>query len=108
MTHLQKLAEISERNLPLTARAGMSSGGSARYRANPRGRQLGGWLSPFVERFGHKARRRMCPLYVAGLIGLGDRKSVGPPPSASSVTRGFTSTAASRPRSSAPATKRCL
>ena len=26
----------------------------------------------------HKARRRMCPLYVAGLIGPGDRKSVAP------------------------------
>jgi hypothetical protein len=26
----------------------------------------------------HKARRRMCPLYVAGLIGPGDRKSVQP------------------------------
>ncbi len=36
------------------------------------------WLAPFVGRFGHKARRRMCPLYVAGLIGPGDRKSVGP------------------------------
>jgi SRSO17 transposase len=36
------------------------------------------WLEPFVARLGHKARRRMCPLYVAGLIGPGDRKSVGP------------------------------
>src|SRR3954469_984400 len=36
------------------------------------------WLEPFVERLGHKARRRMCPLYVAGLIGPGDRKSVQP------------------------------
>src|SRR5215208_2903253 len=26
----------------------------------------------------HKARRQMCPLYVAGLIGPGDRKSVQP------------------------------
>ena len=40
--------------------------------------ELAGWLAPFVERFGHKARRRMCPLYVAGLIGPGDRKSVSP------------------------------
>ena len=40
--------------------------------------ELGRWLAPFVERFGHKARRRMCPLYVAGLIGPGDCKSVGP------------------------------
>jgi SRSO17 transposase len=31
-----------------------------------------------MDRFGHKARWRMCPLYVAGLIGPGDRKSVGP------------------------------
>ena len=40
--------------------------------------ELERWLAPFVGRFGHKARRRMCPLYVAGLIGPGDRKSVGP------------------------------
>ena len=40
--------------------------------------ELALWLTPFIERFGHKARRRMCPLYVAGLIGPGDRKSVGP------------------------------
>src|SRR5271167_3869680 len=40
--------------------------------------ELERWLGPFVERLGHKARRRMCPLYVAGLIGPGDRKSVGP------------------------------
>lgn len=36
------------------------------------------WLTPFLARLGHKARRRMCPLYVAGLIGPGDRKSVEP------------------------------
>ena len=36
------------------------------------------WLAPFLARLGHKARRRMCPLYVAGLIGPGDRKSVQP------------------------------
>ena len=36
------------------------------------------WLEPFVAGLGHKARRRMCPLYVAGLIGPGDRKSVQP------------------------------
>ena len=36
------------------------------------------WLTPFVAALGHKARRRMCPAYVAGLIGPGDRKSVQP------------------------------
>jgi SRSO17 transposase len=40
--------------------------------------ELGVWLRPFLDRLGHKARRRMCPLYVAGLIGPGDRKSVQP------------------------------
>ena len=40
--------------------------------------ELEGWLKPFLDRLGHKARRRMCPLYVAGLIGPGDRKSVQP------------------------------
>jgi SRSO17 transposase len=40
--------------------------------------ELGRWMKPFLDRLGHKARRRMCPLYVAGLIGPGDRKSVQP------------------------------
>src|SRR5271167_3828653 len=40
--------------------------------------QLGRFLEPFLARLGHKARRQMCPLYVAGLIGPGDRKSVQP------------------------------
>ena len=40
--------------------------------------ELRGWLKPFLDRLGHKARRWMCPLYVAGLIGPGDRKSVQP------------------------------
>ena len=40
--------------------------------------ELRTWLSPFLDRLGHKARRQMCPLYVAGLIGPGDRKSVQP------------------------------
>src|SRR5689334_8960389 len=40
--------------------------------------ELGGFLKPFLDRLGHKTRRRMCPLYVSGLIGPGDRKSVQP------------------------------
>lgn len=40
--------------------------------------ELGRWLKPFLDRLGHKARRRMCPVYVSGLIGPGDRKSVQP------------------------------
>ena len=40
--------------------------------------ELGRWLKPFLARLGHKARRQMCPLYVSGLIGPGDRKSVQP------------------------------
>src|SRR5499433_4225413 len=40
--------------------------------------ELGHWLRPFLDRLGHKARRQMCPLYVSGLIGPGDRKSVQP------------------------------
>jgi SRSO17 transposase len=40
--------------------------------------ELGQWLKAFLHRLGHKARRRMCPLYVTGLIGPGDRKSVQP------------------------------
>lgn len=40
--------------------------------------ELVGWLAPFLDRLGHKKRRQMCPLYVAGLIGPGDRKSMEP------------------------------
>src|SRR3954454_7407335 len=40
--------------------------------------ELRRWLGPFLNHLGHKARRRMCPLYVAGLIGPGERKSVQP------------------------------
>ena len=40
--------------------------------------ELRDWLRPFLDRLGHKARRRMCPLYIAGLIGPGERKSIGP------------------------------
>ena len=36
------------------------------------------WLAPFVAALRHKTRARMCPFYVAGLIGPGDRKSVQP------------------------------
>lgn len=36
------------------------------------------WLAPFLARLSHRARRAMCPLYLAGLIGPGDRKSVQP------------------------------
>jgi SRSO17 transposase len=36
------------------------------------------WLAPFLAGLSHPARRRMCPLYVSGLIGPGDRKSVQP------------------------------
>jgi len=39
---------------------------------------LAHWLAPFLDHLGHKARRRMCPIYVAGLIGPGERKSIEP------------------------------
>ncbi len=39
---------------------------------------LHNWLEPFLAHLGHPARRRMCPLYVAGLIGPGERKSLQP------------------------------
>src|ERR1700761_2895120 len=40
--------------------------------------ELEGFLKPFVDLLGHKARRQMCPVYVSGLIGPGDRKSIQP------------------------------
>ncbi len=36
------------------------------------------WLAPFTEALSHKTRARICPAYVAGLIGPGDRKSLQP------------------------------
>lgn len=36
------------------------------------------WLEPFVAALRHKTRARMCPAYIAGLIGPGDRKSIQP------------------------------
>ena len=40
--------------------------------------ELQSWLEPFLIHLRHPARRRMCPLYVAGLIGPGERKSLQP------------------------------
>jgi SRSO17 transposase len=40
--------------------------------------ELQSWLEPFLKSLRHPARRRMCPLYVAGLIGPGARKSLQP------------------------------
>ena len=40
--------------------------------------ELDRWLAPFLETFRHKTRARMCPVYIAGLIGAGDRKSIQP------------------------------
>lgn len=39
---------------------------------------LEAWLVPFVAALRHKTRGRMCPAYIAGLIGPGDRKSMQP------------------------------
>jgi SRSO17 transposase len=41
-------------------------------------RALQTWLEPFLARLGQPARRRMGPLYVAGLMGPGERKSLQP------------------------------
>jgi SRSO17 transposase len=46
--------------------------------ADDRKSALEDWLKPFVEKLGHKKRRQMCPVYVAGLIGPGERKSIEP------------------------------
>lgn len=40
--------------------------------------ELSAFLQPFLEKLGHKKRRQMCPFYVSGLIGPGDRKSIEP------------------------------
>jgi len=40
--------------------------------------ELSAFLQPFLDKLGHKKRRQMCPLYVSGLIGPGERKSIEP------------------------------
>src|SRR5215210_4805185 len=40
--------------------------------------ELQSWLEPFLTHLHHPARRRMCPLDVAGLIGPGERNSLQP------------------------------
>lgn len=40
--------------------------------------ELDEWLAPFVAALRHETRSRMCPAYIAGLIGPGDRKSIQP------------------------------
>jgi SRSO17 transposase len=40
--------------------------------------RLAVWLEPYLELFGHKAQRRWAPVYVRGLLGPGERKSVQP------------------------------
>src|SRR5918998_128091 len=39
---------------------------------------LAGWLRPFLEALGHEVRQRWAPVYVRGLLGPGERKSVQP------------------------------
>src|SRR3712207_115485 len=41
-------------------------------------RALAEWLAPFLEALGHKVRQRWAPVYVRGLLGPGERKSVQP------------------------------
>jgi hypothetical protein len=36
------------------------------------------WLRPFMEALGHRVRQRWAPVYVRGLLGPGERKSVQP------------------------------
>lgn len=41
-------------------------------------REFTRWLAPVLAALGHKARRRWAPVYLRGLLGPGDRKSVQP------------------------------
>ena len=40
--------------------------------------ELERFLKPFLAQLGHKAPRKICPVYVSGLSGPGDRKSIQP------------------------------
>ena len=39
---------------------------------------LNSWLAPFLEELGRKTRRTWAPLYLGGLLGPGERKSLQP------------------------------
>ena len=41
-------------------------------------RDLDKWLKPFLEVLGRKTRQTWAPLYVRGLLGPGERKSLQP------------------------------
>ena len=41
-------------------------------------RDLDVWLTPFLDVLGRKTRRTWAPLYVRGLLGPGERKSLQP------------------------------
>jgi SRSO17 transposase len=40
--------------------------------------ELDGWLGPFLAMLGHGKRRRWAPVYLRGLLGPGERKSLQP------------------------------
>jgi SRSO17 transposase len=40
--------------------------------------RLAAWLEPYLRLFGHKAQRHWAPVYLQGLLGPGDRKSIQP------------------------------
>ena len=43
-------------------------------------RDLDVWLAPFLAAMGRKTRRTWAPLYLRGLLGPGERKSLQPMP----------------------------
>jgi SRSO17 transposase len=47
-------------------------------RASTWEREFDAWITPFLEVFRHKAQRRWAPVYLRGLLGPGERKSVQP------------------------------
>ena len=42
------------------------------------GSHLDGWLAPFLDALGHKRRRTWAPMYLRGLLGPSERKSLQP------------------------------
>ena len=46
--------------------------------AHDAGGDLDRWLAPFLDALGHKKRRTWAPLYLRGLLGSGERKSLQP------------------------------
>jgi hypothetical protein len=75
-------ADLSRRSSGFLWSERMTPRGSWKHSAADEGsdweQEMARWMAPFLAALGHKGRRRWAPVYMEGLLGPGDRKSVQP------------------------------